>query len=230
MLILEINMLYAEKSKIDIFCNNEQADVYVDGRHQATIKESFASIFLEEGKHMIKVVKPVNEKYQKYASKSIFTKENAPMKIELELELYEPTQKYKEILSTKDRPKLNRWKRSRNVVIDSKLNLMWQDDSAVKIVRINWNDAKKYCENLSLAGFDDWRLPNYNTLISIVDYDRYQPAIIPSFKNVNILDYYWSSNRFVVEKTHAWYVYFYNGRTYVDPKSNENFVRCVRNK
>lgn len=152
------------------------------------------------------------------------------MKIELELELYEPTQKYKEILSTKDRPKLNRWKRSRNVVIDSKLNLMWQDDSAVKIVRINWNDAKKYCENLSLAGFDDWRLPNYNTLISIVDYDRYQPAIIPSFKNVNILDYYWSSNRFVVEKTHAWYVYFYNGRTYVDPKSNENFVRCVRNK
>lgn len=229
-LILEMNMLYAEKSRVDISCSDEQADVYVDGKNLTTIRDGFASVFLKEGKHTMKVVKPVNEKYQKYTSKSIFTKENIPVKIELELELYEPTHKYKKILALKDKPKLKRWKRSGNVVVDSKLDLMWQDDTAVKSVRINWNAAKKYCENLSLEGFSDWRLPNYNTLISIVDYDRYQPAIMPSFQNVSILDYYWSSSRFVKKKGGAWYVHFYNGRTYRNPKSNENFVRCVRNK
>jgi len=229
-LILGMNILYAGKNKVHISCGEEQANVYVNGGKQATIREGFANIFLEAGAYTIKVVAPVNKQYQKHISKNVRVKENTPMKITLELEKYEPTQKYKKILAVKDKPKLKRWKRSGNVVIDSELGLMWQDDIAVKSVRIKWNDAKKYCQNLSLEGYDDWRLPDYKTLISIVDYDRYQPAIMPSFKNVNILDYYWSENRYIKKKKGAWYVHFYNGRTYYNLKSNENFVRCVRDK
>ena len=28
----------------------------------------------------------------------------------------------------------------------------------------NWNDAIVQCENLDLAGYDDWKLPNINEL------------------------------------------------------------------
>lgn len=229
-LIAGVNILYAGKSRVDIFCNDEQANIYVDGKKQAVIKEGFANIFLEAGRHTIRAVIPVSEQYEKYTSKSILVNKSTPVKVKLELELYEPTHKYKKILSIKDKPKLKRWKRSDNMVVDSRLGFMWQDNPAAKITKKKWEDAKKYCQDLTLGGFDDWRLPNYDTLLTIVDYDRYRPAIMPIFENVNILDYYWCSNRYIEKKGGIWYVHFYNGRTYYNLKSNENYVRCVRDR
>lgn len=68
------------------------------------------------------------------------------------------------------------------VILDSVSNLMWTrgDDQSGK----TWKDGLSYCENLTYAGFSNWRLPNINELRSLVDFDEYNTAI-PSSIIVN---------------------------------------------
>jgi hypothetical protein len=55
-------------------------------------------------------------------------------------------------------------------ISDNATGLMWQQaDSGTGMI---WEDALAFCEDLSLAGYDDWRLPNAKELQSIVDYTR----------------------------------------------------------
>ena len=67
---------------------------------------------------------------------------------------------------------------------DEATGLMWQQaDSGVGM---EWEEALAYAENLELAGYSDWRLPNAKELQSIVDYGRSpdasgSPAIDPLF-------------------------------------------------
>ena len=55
-------------------------------------------------------------------------------------------------------------------ISDLASGLMWQmsDDGNTR----DWEEALDYCEDLSLAGYDDWRLPNAKELQSIVDYTK----------------------------------------------------------
>ncbi len=76
-------------------------------------------------------------------------------------------------------------------VTDLATGLMWQqaDDGNGR----NWEDALAYAEELSLAGYDDWRLPNAHELQSIVDYQRSMqatgsPSIDPVFSCTEITD------------------------------------------
>src|SRR6185295_7572041 len=57
-----------------------------------------------------------------------------------------------------------------------------------------WCGALAYCEGLTLAGHDDWRLPNVMELVSLVDYGRSQPAIEPLFETAMENPCYHSSN------------------------------------
>ncbi len=76
-------------------------------------------------------------------------------------------------------------------VTDQATGLMWeQDDSGTGII---WEDALARCEDSSLAGFDDWRLPNAKELHSIVDTSRSpgttsSAAIDPVFNVTTILN------------------------------------------
>ncbi|MFC1888384.1 DUF1566 domain-containing protein [Thermodesulfobacteriota bacterium] len=55
-------------------------------------------------------------------------------------------------------------------VSDGATGLIWQqDDNGSGII---WEDALDYCEDLTLAGQSDWRLPDAKELQSIVDYSR----------------------------------------------------------
>ena len=116
---------------------------------------------------------------------------------------------------------------AKEVVIDNTTGLMWQDDEDAKTVTKNWEDAKAYCQALTLGGYSDWRLPIIRELKTIVDRGRHDPAIDPTFQNV-VSSHYWSSTTYARETDHAWGGYFYYGSDHWHPKSNTGYVRCVR--
>jgi hypothetical protein len=85
-------------------------------------------------------------------------------------------------------------------ISDLATGMMWARDDSGKAM--NWQQALEYCENLELAGYDDWRLPNAKELQSIVDYtrapdardpSRRSPAIDPIFTVTNKESWFWAS-------------------------------------
>lgn len=90
-------------------------------------------------------------------------------------------------------------------ISDTATGLMWQqaDDG----IERDWENALSYAENLVLASYSDWRLPNAKELQSIVDYTRCpavtnSAAIDPLFSTTMISDpdgnsgqypYFWTS-------------------------------------
>jgi hypothetical protein len=115
-------------------------------------------------------------------------------------------------------------------VTDTCTWLMWQKDTA-DVGMVGACEALAYCENLSFAGHDDWRLPNVRELQSIVDYGRSEPAIDPIFAAFPHM--YWSSTRHVVYPEVTWFVTFRSGYvTVIDFEQNSNsvfgYVRAVR--
>ena len=66
---------------------------------------------------------------------------------------------------------------------------------------LTWFDAPSYCNNLTLCGYSDWRLPTKNELMQMYN-DRNS---IGGFSDT----YYWSSSK---QGTNSYYaVNFYNG-------------------
>ena len=59
------------------------------------------------------------------------------------------------------------------MILDSSTNLFWQKDPVKKAT---WKEALDYCESLDYAGHSDWRLPNKNELLSLVDYSKLEEA------------------------------------------------------
>jgi hypothetical protein len=55
-------------------------------------------------------------------------------------------------------------------ISDAATGLTWQQSDSGK--GMDWDDSLAYCEALTLAGFEDWRLPDAKELQSIVDYTK----------------------------------------------------------
>ena len=113
------------------------------------------------------------------------------------------------------------------VVTDTQTHLQWQDDDDAKTNSLDWSSAIDYCENLTLGGKDDWRLPNFNELYYIADKSIYNPALSSVFVNV-VSGGYWSSTTHASDSSLAWGVDFLNGYGGWGDKSHSYFVRCVR--
>ena len=107
---------------------------------------------------------------------------------------------------------------------DTATGLLWQQSDNRKNVK--FPEALIYCQNLSLAGRSDWRLPNAKELQSIVDYSRSpntsnSAAIDPMFETTTIrneegqTDYanYWSSTTHQNLRTGANAAYIAFGRS-----------------
>ena len=114
---------------------------------------------------------------------------------------------------------------SKEVVIDTKRKLMWQDDESVKTVQKDLNGAIEYCKNLNFAGFDDWRLPSRMELVSITDKTKANPAIQDGFKNV-VSDYYCSGSRKIISFLTV--VVDFRGGGIGGISGPSFYIRCVR--
>lgn len=120
-------------------------------------------------------------------------------------------------------------KRKNNMVIDTKANLIWQDDIDSQNHKITWIKAIAYCKNLKLGGYKNWRLPDISELLTIADKSSFTPAIYPAFKNV-ISSYYWSSSGYKDSTNTVWLVNFNNGGDISLSKYDPRYIRCVSPK
>jgi hypothetical protein len=120
-------------------------------------------------------------------------------------------------------------------VTDTGTNLMWEQ--ATDKNTYTWKQAMAYCDNLTLGGHSDWRLPTRNELQSLVNYRRYSPAIsfsyFPKFKTSyfprTAPSYYWASTTSATSASgQAWFVNFRFGEAYYIDKMNYYHVRAVR--
>ena len=109
-------------------------------------------------------------------------------------------------------------------VTDTATGLMWQQATAPGYT---WEEALTYCEGLSLAGHDDWRLPNRNELHSIVDYST-TPTIDTTYFPGTVAYYYRSSTTSGGSINGEWSVRFDNGIVGYNNKSYSGYVRAVR--
>ncbi len=106
-----------------------------------------------------------------------------------------------------------------------KTKLSWQKSEPGKMT---WRVATDYCQDLSLNGRTDWRLPNVDELLTILDRSKKNPAADKSmFPDIHSSGY-WSSATHASNIGNAWYVYFGGGDVYNIYKSASIYVRCVR--
>ena len=111
-------------------------------------------------------------------------------------------------------------------VTDNVTDLMWQQQDIDS--RMTWQDALEYCESRTLAGYNDWRLPNIRETASIVDWSTYDPAINTTcFLGTEVSWYYHSSSTYIPAPNNSWSVYFLLGGIQVLGKTTA-YVRCVR--
>jgi len=114
---------------------------------------------------------------------------------------------------------------AKNIIVDKKTSIVWQD--TILIPKLDWQDAKKYCNNLIIDGYSDWELPTIDQLMTITDKKKYKPSLKTSFKNFKS-DYYWTSSEYVDADEKVWIVSFLDGGDFYNNKKNLYYVRCVR--
>ena len=108
------------------------------------------------------------------------------------------------------------------IVTDTETGLIWQKTYVVK----TWQQALDYCENLTYAGYSDWRLPNKNELASLMNCAKRNPA--SDFPDMPSNDF-WSSSTQARYSSYAWRVLFFEGYVNGYNKTKPKSVRCVRN-
>ena len=132
-------------------------------------------------------------------------------------------------------------------VSDRLTGLMWTKDMLLMFNRdpgyfeehgSSWTIALDYIAKLNnenYLGFSDWRLPNYNELVSLIDYSRHRPDF-PKFHpftatwpyEIYPLLGYWSSTSVAADSGKAWYYHFGLSNLYSNEKTINNFVWPVR--
>ena len=114
-----------------------------------------------------------------------------------------------------------------NIWHDPSTNITWQDNNESQTKLLKHDDAVKFCEKLTLNGFNNWRLPSRSELVGLIDYSVYNPATTKPLKFIASRAY-WTGTLDMIKSNKAWVVSFYDGKTKSYYKLNPRNVRCVR--
>lgn len=105
-------------------------------------------------------------------------------------------------------------------IVSAQPTLQWQYDRADSTM--NFKDAVNYCKGLSLGGNSDWRLPSLGELTDLSHSISYVKSPKPY--------YFWSSTVFKAFNITAWFASFNENYQHYSLKTNEHYVKCVRDK
>ncbi|WP_437650783.1 DUF1566 domain-containing protein [Sorangium sp. So ce362] len=111
-------------------------------------------------------------------------------------------------------------------VLDGLTGLVWQRQAS--LTRFIWSGALEHCEELTLAGKSDWRLPSAKELLSIVDDRLSGPAIDREAFPGTPSDVFWSSTPAISSAEKAILVNFTNGTSQDHSVRAQRLTRCVR--
>lgn len=115
----------------------------------------------------------------------------------------------------------------KNIVTDDITKLQWQDDEVNIVLEKKWLEAKEYCEKINFSGYDDWRLPQIDELVSITNKNKHKNTTYNVFKKSKST-YYWTSSTYVQNEPTAWVVNFKGGASFSQAKEHSLNLRCVR--
>jgi hypothetical protein len=126
---------------------------------------------------------------------------------------------------------------------DSLAGFQWSGNGVEDTIW-DWLDRLNAEGGSGFAGHSDWRVPNVKELVSIVDYERFNPAVTAAFDaalcglgckdltspecSCSASGAYWSSTTFSDFPAHALSVLFNLGLVGDDAKTTRHFVRAVR--
>jgi hypothetical protein len=116
-----------------------------------------------------------------------------------------------------------------NCVRDNLTGLIWARN-ANQFGKQAWSNALDSCNGLDCGGQTDWRLPNREELLSLVDVSTYNPAIPTGhpFEAVAVDEVYWSSTTGAGNTSYGRAVYLYDGRVTAPTKVTACYVWPVR--
>lgn len=126
-----------------------------------------------------------------------------------------------------------------STVTDDATGLMWHqcisgrsgsDCASGSINSMYWADAIDYCETSTLAGYNDWRVPNRSEMTSLVDYTSTSSPVTDTtaFPNASSGGH-WTSTSYYVDASQAEQVHFLEGVANKFNKTTISMpVRCVR--
>ena len=133
---------------------------------------------------------------------------------------------------------------SNNCVKDNRTGLMWaryvptanigpdNNGRLLWIDAVNGEDIWTFVQQAnanSLGGYNDWRIPNYHELPSIVDLGHCNPAIDTAAFPSTPATYHWTASTDPCNSAYAFYVGFYIGNVNTNNKETvKYYVRLVR--
>jgi hypothetical protein len=113
-------------------------------------------------------------------------------------------------------------------VVDSLTGLEW---ARMFAMTLDWQGAVDYCEATlndgEYGGHDDWRLPAYQELQTLLDYSEYSPSIDQTAFPGTSGDF-WSSSMDASDFDNAGSVSFLHSSSGFSAKTEERGARCVR--
>ncbi|MEW6187323.1 MAG: DUF1566 domain-containing protein [Thermodesulfobacteriota bacterium] len=109
-------------------------------------------------------------------------------------------------------------------VLDRLTDLCWLKKADLTGKALPWDQALRAVEELNRRGEGGpWRLPNINELESLVDADRYGPALPSHHPFLEVREEYWSSTTSIFEPDWAYALYLQKGAVGVGQKKGPYF-------